>query len=106
MKAGLDAGLTVFRTWGFNDQNATYDPNGLPLYGEGNEQVVFQRFSPGGEVEINLSPLDLVVEAAEKTGVKLFIALTNNWADYGGMDVYTVNHGFKYHDDVSLSPGP
>ncbi len=33
--------------------------------------------------------------------MKLLIALTNNWADYGGMDVYTVNLGGKYHDDVS-----
>ncbi|KAH6670359.1 mannan endo-1,4-beta-mannosidase [Plectosphaerella plurivora] len=104
MKAGLEAGLTVFRTWGFNDANATYNPNGLPLYGQGNEQTVFQRFSPGGEVEINLAPLDLVVDAAEKTGMKLFIALTNNWADYGGMDVYTVNHGFRFHDDFYREP--
>lgn len=32
--------------------------------------------------------------------MKLIVALTNNWADYGGMDVYTVNLGGKYHDDV------
>lgn len=25
-------------------------------------------------------------------------------ADYGGMDVYTVNLGGKYHDDVSRPP--
>ena len=31
MNAALDAGLTVFRTWGFHDQNSTeFDPNGLP----------------------------------------------------------------------------
>lgn len=36
--------------------------------------------------------------------MKLLIALTNNWADYGGMDVYTVNLGGKYHDDVSCPP--
>ena len=102
MNAALDAGLTVFRTWGFHDQNATFDPNGLPQYGEGDQETVFQRFSPGGTVEIDLSPLDKVIDAAESTGMKLIIALTNNWADYGGMDVYTVNHGFHYHDDVSL----
>jgi hypothetical protein len=33
--------------------------------------------------------------------MKLIVALTNNWADYGGMDVYTINLGYKYHDDVS-----
>jgi hypothetical protein len=29
------------------------------------------------------------------------VTLTNNWADYGGMDVYTIQLGGKYHDDVS-----
>lgn len=103
MNAALDAGLTVFRTWGFHDQNTTFNPNGLPRYGSGDQETVFQRFSPGGAVEIDLSPLDIVIEAAENTGMKLIIALTNNWADYGGMDVYTVNYGFQYHDDVSFS---
>lgn len=54
-----------------------------------------------GTQEINLAPFDKVVAAAEKTGMKLIVALTNNWADYGGMDVYTINLGYKYHDDVS-----
>jgi mannan endo-1,4-beta-mannosidase len=40
-----------------------------------------------GTQEINLAPFDKVVKSAEKTGMKLVIALTNNWADYGGMDV-------------------
>lgn len=53
-----------------------------------------------GKQEINLEPFDKVVKAAEKTGMKLIVALTNNWADYGGMDVYTINLGYKYHDDV------
>jgi hypothetical protein len=26
----------------------------------------------------------------------------NNWADYGGSDVYVVNLGGQYHDDVRL----
>ena len=55
-----------------------------------------------GKAEINIKPFDKVVAAAEKTGMKLIVALTNNWADYGGMDVYTTNLGGKYHDDVCL----
>lgn len=87
------------RTWGFNDQNATYDPKGLPQYS--NESTpVFQSFSAGTS-KIDLTPFDKVVNAASKTGMKLIVTLTNNWADYGGMDVYTVNLGGKYHDDVS-----
>ncbi|KAM0280235.1 hypothetical protein ACHAQH_004193 [Verticillium albo-atrum] len=99
MNAALDAGLTVFRTRGFNEANSTFDPSGLPKYGEGDPTTVFQKWSPDGSVEINLEPLDKVVAAAEKTGIKLIVTLTNNWADYGGMDVYTTNLGFRYHDD-------
>lgn len=105
MNAALDAGLKVFRTWGFNDQNATHNPNGMPQYNEGDPATVMQTWS-GSNVEINLAPLDIVVETAEQTGMKLIVALTNNWADYGGMDVYTVNLGYRYHDDVCLFSSP
>lgn len=91
------------RTWGFNDRNRTTVTGGLPQYGgegAGPSPNVMQWWS-NGTSEINLEPFDKVVKAAEKTGMKLLIALTNNWADYGGMDVYTVNLGGKYHDDVS-----
>jgi mannan endo-1,4-beta-mannosidase len=103
LTAAKDAGLTVFRTWGFNDKNSTYIPGGLPNYGgegAGPSEVVFQWWHPNGTSTINLSGFDKVVNAADKVGIKLLVALTNNWADYGGMDVYTVNLGGKYHDDV------
>jgi len=103
MKAAKDAGLSVFRTWGFNDKNRTHNANGLPNYGgegAGGTEVVFQWFENNGTATINVAPFDKVVNAALKTGIKLVVALTNNWADYGGMDVYTVNLGGKYHDDV------
>lgn len=101
MQAAKDAGLKVFRTWGFNDKNQTFNPNGLPKYSSANE-VTFQTWS-NGRSAINVQPFDKVVNAASKTGMKLVVALTNNWADYGGMDVYTVNLGGKYHDDVCIS---
>ncbi|KAM7184253.1 endo-1,4-beta-mannosidase [Naviculisporaceae sp. PSN 640] len=107
MKAAKDAGLSVFRTWGFNDKNRTYIPNGLPSYGgegAGGTEVVFQWFERNGTATINVAPFDKVVNAALKTGIKLVVALTNNWADYGGMDVYTVNLGGKYHDDFYHVP--
>lgn len=103
LAAAKKAGLNVFRTWGFNDKNATTDPNGLPQYGSegaGETGVYFQVWD-NGKSTINVKPFDKVVNAASKTGMKLIVALTNNWADYGGMDVYTVNLGGKYHDDVS-----
>lgn len=107
LRAAKRAGLNVFRTWGFNDKNVTYDPNGLPQYGAegaGPTDVVFQWFE-NGKSTIDIKAFDKVVDAAAATGIKLIVALTNNWADYGGMDVYTVNLGGKYHDDVgSCSP--
>ena len=33
----------------------------------------------------DVAPFDRVVNAAQKVGIKLIVALTNNWADYGGM---------------------
>lgn len=91
------------RTWGFNDRNATTDPNGLPNYGgegAGETNVVLQTWK-NGKAKIDVRGFDKVVNGASKTGMKLIVALTNNWADYGGMDVYTVNLGGKYHDDAS-----
>lgn len=105
LTAAKKAGLDVFRTWGFNDKNATYNPTGLPQYGgegAGGTEVVFQRWADGKST-IDVQAFDKVVNAATKAGVKLIVALTNNWADYGGMDVYTVNLGGKYHDDVGVA---
>lgn len=106
MTAAKHAGLNAFRTWGFNDKNVTYDPNGLPQYGDegaGETDVVFQWWANGTSI-IDITPFDKVVNAAAKVGIKLIVSLTNNWADYGGMDVYTVNLGGKYHDDVRPLP--
>lgn len=102
LAAAKEVGLKVFRTWGFNDKNVTTLPDGLPQYGgegAGGTDVVFQWWD-NGTPTIDVEPFDKVVAAAEKTGIKLVVALTNNWADYGGMDVYTVNLGGQYHDDV------
>lgn len=104
MTAAKEAGLKVFRTWGFNDKNVTYDPDGLPKYGNegaGGTETVFQWWANGTST-IDVAPFDKVVDAAAKVGMKLVVTLTNNWADYGGMDVYTTNLGFRYHDDVSI----
>ncbi|RPA89549.1 glycoside hydrolase [Choiromyces venosus 120613-1] len=111
LRAAKAAGLKVFRTWGFYDKNATFDPNGLPQYdgeGAGVSEVYFQKWT-NGVPEINFGPnglqaFDETVKVAEKVGIKLVVPLTNNWADYGGMDVYTVNLGGQYHDDFYHVP--
>ncbi|KAJ4205359.1 hypothetical protein NW759_014586 [Fusarium solani] len=104
MVAAKDAGLKVIRTWAFHENNRTYVSGGLPKYNTGGEETVMQFFNADGTVDIDLGVLDVVIEAAEATGIKLILALTNNWADYGGMDVYTVNLGGKYHDDFYRLP--
>lgn len=74
--------------------------------GAGASPVYFQEWADG-KATINygvdgLQALDKVVRAAEQTGIKLIMALTNNWADYGGMDVYTVNLGGIYHVSLAI----
>ncbi|KAF8752130.1 Cellulase (glycosyl hydrolase family 5) [Rhizoctonia solani] len=96
------AGLNVIRTWGFNEVNVTRVPGGLPDYGgegAGPTQIYYQSWDKGKPTinygDNGLKHLDKVVALAEKKGIKLVVALTNNWADYGGMDVYNVNLGGK-----------
>ncbi|KAF3901845.1 hypothetical protein AA313_de0208818 [Arthrobotrys entomopaga] len=102
------AGLKVMRTWCFNDRNATYNAAGLPQYYPDSTGTWFTQWE-NGDYTINYGPdglqkLDAVVKAAEATDVKLVMTLTNNWADYGGMDMYTINLGFPYHDDFYGQP--
>lgn len=147
------AGLRVVRTWGFNDKNVTFIPDGLPQYGgegAGPSDIVYQWWANGTSTistfgtcnlktsscihflilvldtdpTTGLGRFDSVVKLAEQKGLKLIVTLTNNcerptslrmnciangvklWvgADYGGMDVYTVNLGGQYHDDFYTSP--
>lgn len=106
-----NAGLKVVRTWAFNEKNHTFISGGLPQYGgegAGVSPVYFQSWQ-NGTATINygatgLQVLDQVVNTAEQLGLKLIMTLTNNWADYGGMDVYTVNLGGQYHDEFYTNP--
>ncbi|KAI1459636.1 glycoside hydrolase family 5 protein [Annulohypoxylon moriforme] len=106
LAAAKDAGLKVFRTWGFNDKNVTYDPQGLPQYGgegAGATNAIFQWWANGTST-INITEFDKVVDAAAKADIKLIVTFTNNWADYGGMDVFTINLGGQFHDDFYRLP--
>ncbi|RXW25617.1 hypothetical protein EST38_g240 [Candolleomyces aberdarensis] len=73
------AGGTTVRTWGFNEVTS---PNGN----------YYQSWS-GSTPTVNsgasgLQNFDRVIRAAKANGIRLIVALTNNWSDYGGMDVY------------------
>ncbi|KAL1696278.1 glycoside hydrolase family 5 protein [Schizophyllum commune] len=75
------AGATTVRTWGFNEVTS---PNGIPYYQSWSGSTPTVNTGADG-----LGNFDNVVAAAKANGLKLIVALTNNWADYGGMDVYT-----------------
>ncbi|KIO30766.1 hypothetical protein M407DRAFT_20289 [Tulasnella calospora MUT 4182] len=88
-------GATTVRTWGFNEVTSA-------------SGTYYQSWS-GSTPTINtgsngLAKFDQVVASAKSHGLKLIVALTNNWADYGGMDVYvkqilgSSNHDLFYTD--------
>ncbi|KAG8914465.1 hypothetical protein FRC00_013340 [Tulasnella sp. 408] len=88
-------GATTVRTWGFNDVTSA--------------SGTYYQIWNGATPTINygsdgLAKFDQVVASAKSHGLKLIVALTNNWSDYGGMDVYvkqilgSSNHDLFYTD--------
>ncbi|OSD06691.1 glycoside hydrolase family 5 protein [Trametes coccinea BRFM310] len=88
-------GATTVRTLGFNDVTT---PNGI-----------YYQLWQNGTATVNAGPTGLqnfddVVAAAKANGLRLIITLTNNWSDYGGMDVYvqqitgSADHDLFYTD--------
>ncbi|KAJ7931108.1 glycoside hydrolase [Mycena leptocephala] len=74
------SGGTTVRTWGFNEVTAT---NGVYFHLWSGKTATVNTGANG------LGMLDTVIASAKAHGIRLIIALTNNWSDYGGMDVYT-----------------
>lgn len=73
-------GATVVRTWGFNDVTS---PNGIYYQSWSGSTPTINTGSTG------LQNFDAVIAAAAAAnGIRLIVALTNNWSDYGGMDIY------------------
>ncbi|KAH9931143.1 CEL4a mannanase [Epithele typhae] len=87
------AGATTVRTWGFNDVTSA---NGIYYQLWSNGKATVNTGSTG------LENFDAVIAAAKANGIRLIVALTNNWSDYGGMDVYvsqiagSANHDLFY----------
>ncbi|KDN44480.1 hypothetical protein RSAG8_05527, partial [Rhizoctonia solani AG-8 WAC10335] len=74
-----NAGFTALRTWGFNDVTS---PSGT-YYQIWNGKTATLNTGANG-----LGRFDTVVAQAKAAGIRLIVPLTNNWQDYGGMDVY------------------
>ncbi|KAG8985957.1 hypothetical protein FRB90_004346, partial [Tulasnella sp. 427] len=86
-------GATTVRTWGFNDVTSA----------SGTYYQIWSGSTPTINYGSNgLAKFDQVVASAKSHGLKLIVALTNNWSDYGGMDVYvkqilgSANHDLFY----------
>ncbi|KAG9046156.1 hypothetical protein FS837_004951 [Tulasnella sp. UAMH 9824] len=88
-------GATTVRTWGFNEVTSA--------------SGTYYQIWNGATPTINygsdgLAKFDTIVASAKAHGLKLIVALTNNWSDYGGMDVYvkqilgSSNHDLFYTD--------
>ncbi|KAJ6453764.1 mannanase [Mycena sanguinolenta] len=74
------SGATTVRTMGFNEVTS---PTGIYFY-----------LWTGATATVNTGPtglgaLDILIASAKAHGIRLIIALTNNWSNFGGMDVYT-----------------
>ncbi|KAG9315065.1 glycoside hydrolase family 5 protein [Chiua virens] len=72
-------GGTTVRTWGFNEVTAP----SKDYYHLWNGSTATINYGPTG-----LEIFDNVIAAAKANGIRLIVTLTNNWDDYGGMDVY------------------
>ncbi|KAL6614532.1 hypothetical protein ACP70R_036802 [Stipagrostis hirtigluma subsp. patula] len=83
LRAGAEMGLTVCRTWAFND--GAY--NALQV-------------SPGRFDERVFRALDLVVAEAGRHGVRLVLSLANNLEHYGGKTQYV---RWAWEEGVGLS---
>ncbi|KAJ3967454.1 glycoside hydrolase [Lentinula raphanica] len=73
-------GASVVRTWGFNEVTT---PDGVAYYQSWSGSTPTVNLGANG-----LENFDNVVAAAKANGLRLIVTLTNNWSDYGGMDVY------------------
>ncbi|KAI9144502.1 glycoside hydrolase superfamily [Paraphysoderma sedebokerense] len=84
---------SVIRTWAFLDRK----PDGFDV-----QYQSFDRNQSSGIVNQDdakgLGASDRLIAEAKKRDKKLILVLTNNWDQYGGMDIYNDWFG-KFHDD-------
>ena len=74
LQDAVSLGLNVVRTWAFCD-------------GEWHDGQSLQP-EPGVFNEATFQKLDYLIFKAEQLGLRLTLALTNYWTDFGGMDAY------------------
>jgi mannan endo-1,4-beta-mannosidase len=78
-------GLTVMRTWAFND---------------GVDEWNALQTSPGVYQEYVFQGLDYALHKASQVGLRVILVFVNNWDDYGGMNQYVEwSETASTHDD-------
>ena len=89
LEEAKEMGLTVIRTWAFNDGAGQW--NALQT-------------SPGVYQEYVFQGLDYVLAKADSLSLRLILPFVNNWDDYGGMNQY-VNWSIsaQNHDDFYVN---
>lgn len=83
LEEASELGLTVVRTWAFND---------------GATQWNALQTAPGVYQEYVFQGLDYVLHKARQLGLRVILTLVNNWDDYGGMNQYVAWAGASGHD--------
>ncbi|MDD5073523.1 MAG: cellulase family glycosylhydrolase [Candidatus Omnitrophica bacterium] len=96
LSSAKSMGLSVIRTWAFNDGGANRD--GYPV------SWAYQT-APGVYNENAFKGLDYVLYKAESYGIRVLPTLVNNWDDYGGMNWYnSFSPSAASHDDFYTDP--
>ncbi|OUM65811.1 glycoside hydrolase family 5 protein, partial [Piromyces sp. E2] len=91
-------GFKVMRTWAFMDIKYEYE---MVYYSSFNNQTHSIEINEG---EKGLKRLDQVIAYAEQQGIRLILTLTNNWADFGGMEAWVKYYGYENHYDFYTAP--
>lgn len=87
-------GLNAIRVWGFMEGIS----HGHTMQHKPGE------YTPPEGTKSALERLDYTVSQANKRGIRVVIALTNNWGDFGGMPQYVKWFEGTHHDDFYRNP--
>jgi len=87
-------GLNSIRVWGFMDG----------IHHKYTMQAEPGIFTPPIGINSAQEKLDYTIAEAKKYGIRVIIVLTNNWADFGGMQQYVDWFNSSHHDDFYQKP--
>ena len=122
LESAAAAGFEVVRTWAFLDIGKPDGSDSVDKNGAIKDGVYIQYWSDTENKPVvngtNLEGLDYAIAKAGSLGMRVLLTLTNNWADFGGMDQYVMWKSLlgtdgnatsrgapkMYHDDFYTDP--